>query len=462
MNILNETISEALARWTWGPVASEVSGNGDIQSITAAELEKRIDTLAAILAYHGVRSGVIVAIFLSNGIDFIAVLFALFRIGAVPVIGKMEYRALELTEIFANANPAVVVTESDGLGALTPFLAGRTVLRTDAGSLATVQLGPDKLVPGEFDAVPASINYTYRGLGYPLGAMISAEQYLHGARVLQEGLQGDPGEPLLFAIPMTHIFTLIGCIFVPLLYGMPMVIARTVHPRRTFDTIERLQVGHITAVPELYRLMLRTRDPDRTLGSLKTFVSGGSFLADEEYHALGEAFDIEVLHGYGLTEFTPASRNSRRESRPGTIGPLCDGVECRIAGENGSGEILIRTDTMRMEYYRRPVESAAAQKDGWFCTGDAGRFSNGHLVFERELKRTCKVNGLLVDLPEVESATQSVPGVRSASVSLVDGVLSARVSVEGNDDPRELNRSIRDFLKNKIAAYKIPQVNNVE
>jgi long-chain acyl-CoA synthetase len=237
---------------------------------------------------------------------------------------------------------------------------------------------------------------------------------------------------------------------------MPMIVARTFHPRRTFDAIDRLRVGHITAVPELYRLLLRTRDGDRPLPSLKTFVSGGSYLGSEEYHALCDAFDIEVLHGYGLTEFTPASRNSRGESRPGTVGPLCDGVECKIAGDS-SGEILLRTDTMRGEYYRRPRETREAKEEGWFKTGDGGHFSEGHLVFDREIKRTCKVNGLLVDLVEVEHALAEMPGVRYVEASFANGSVTARIETATSQTDRELSGSVREFLRERLAAYKIPK-----
>ncbi len=456
MNMLDETLTPALHRWRWGPVATELSATGEETAVSAPELLDRIEAVAGLLRNAGVREGVIVALFLENSVDFLAILFALFRLQAVPVIGKSEFRSMELGEIFENADPSVVISEGQMLPVLGPFLSGRLVFERGDRGLSIVQARSDAPKESALEGSVASINYTYRGLGYPLGAIISPEQYLHGARVLQEGLQGEAGEPMLFAIPMTHIFTLVGCLLVPILYGMPMVVARTFHPRRTFDAIERLQVSHITAVPELYRLLLRTRDPDRPLPTLKTFVSGGSYLSSEEYHALCGDFDIEVLHGYGLTEFTPASRNSRRESRPGTVGPLCDGVECQIAGDS-SGEILLRTDTMRGEYYRRPRETREAMQEGWFKTGDAGHFSEGHLVFDREIKRTCKVNGLLVDLVEVEQALAGMPGVRNVEASFANGSVTARVETVTSQTDRELSGSVREFLRERLAAYKIPK-----
>lgn len=454
MSPLYEALLEPLRRWSWGPVAIELSGDGEETWLDARELLIRVDAAAGTLQEAGVRPGVPVALFLDNSLDFLVVLFALFKLEAVPVIGKVEYRSLELSEIFRNADPPVVVAQENLFPHLAPFLSGRTVLSGVPRGVRTVERGEMPSRPLETGGAVASINYTYRGLGYPLGAMLSPEQYLHGARVLQDGLQGEPGEKMFFSIPMTHIFTLVGCILVPILYGMPMVIARTIHPRRTFDAIERLQVSHITAVPELYRLLLRTRDPDRGLSSLKAFVSGGSYLDPEEQAALCESFGIEVLHGYGLTEFTPVSRNVRNRSRAGTVGPLCEGVGCRIAED---GEILIRTGSMRMEYYRRPEESAAAREGEWFRTGDAGYISDGHLHFDHEIKRTCKVNGLLVDLEEVRKAILLHPEVHEATVERSEGALFARIETASTADDGSLPRELRNFLRERIATYKIPK-----
>lgn len=454
MSPLYQALLEALRRWDRGPLAIELSGLGEETPVYAGEFLNRLDGAATILETAGVGPGVPVAIFLDNSVDFLVALFALFKLEAVPVIGKVEYRALELEEIFRNADPPVVVAEESLFPYLAPFLPGRTVMRGEPGGMRLIERGEMPSLPLKAEGGVASINYTYRGLGYPLGAMLSPEQYLHGARVLQEGLQGEPGEKMFFSIPMSHIFTLVGCILVPILYGMPMVIARTIHPRRTFDAIERLGVSHITAVPELYRLLLRTRDPDRRLPSLKAFVSGGSYLDPDLQAALCESFGIEVLHGYGLTEFTPASRNVRNRSRAGTVGPLCDGVACRIAED---GEILIRTDSMRMEYYRRGEESAAARSGEWFRTGDAGHISDGHLYFDHEIKRTCKVNGLLVDLEEVRKALLLHPEVGEAIVEQSEGALHARIGVASGVDKEDLLRELRNFLRERMATYKIPR-----
>jgi long-chain acyl-CoA synthetase len=454
-----EVAEERLSSWGDHPVARELQPGRPAVAISAAAYRERIRALAAWLRAAGVGENTAVALFLENSIDHLLILFALFEIDALPVIAKLEYRTLELDEIFDNADPAVVVAEASHLEVLAPYLSGRHVIDHDGEEFRTRQHGETAgaaLRPAE--EVPegtASINYTYRGLGYPVGAVVTHAQYLHGARVLQDGLYGYPGESMLFSIPISHIFTLVGCVLVPLLYGLTAVIARTIHPRHIFEYFDTYGIEHVTAVPEIYRLLYKARPEGRLFPRLRTFVSGGSLLEAQEHGPIAEAFDLDFLHGYGLTEFTPASRNIRGRARAGTIGPICGDVECRIAPSDG--EILLRTETMAGSYYRREAVSEAACPDGWFRTGDIGSFEDGHLMFEREKKRTCKVGGIMVDLEEVKRALLMHPGVEGAEVDFRDATVQAGLDVSASVDFDATVKDIRGFLKPLIAAYKVPR-----
>ncbi len=467
--------AERLSGWGEHPVIRELQPGKEPRAISAAEYRSRIGELAAWLRREGVGENTAVALFLENSIDHLVMLFALFELAAVPVIAKLEYRSIELDEIFENADPAVVVTEAGHVDVLAPYLEGRHVIERAPEGFRTTQHG--RQTPGTNGAggrlpaapdVPegtASINYTYRGLGYPVGALVTHAQYLHGADVLQDGLYGYPGESMMFSIPISHIFTLIGCVLVPLRYGLTAVIARTIHPRMIFEYFDTYGIEHVTAVPEIYRLLYRALPEGRQFPGLRTFVSGGSLLRAEEHGSIARAFDLDFLHGYGLTEFTPASRNIRGRARAGTIGPVCGGVECRIAedGVGGAvegsvaGEVLLRTDTMSGAYYRRSEVSRQASANGWFRTGDIGRLDDGHLVFVREHKRTCKVGGVMVDLEEVKKALMMHPAVHDAHVEFRDGTVEAGLEVQPSTDFEETQRDIRAFLKPRIAAYKVPR-----
>src|SRR5208283_1394937 len=140
----------------------------------------------------------------------------------------------------------------------------------------------------------------------------------------------------------------------------------------------------------------------------------------------------------------------------GTIGPVCGGVTCRIdsPGSDGVGEILVKAPRVGGTYYGRPEESAEAQGDGWFRTGDLGRFDEDHLVFTRELKNTRKINGNMVDLEEVSRAIRSDTDVEEVQVTWERNELFSRIGVRRNVNFEEKVRQIRSFLRADLAGYK--------
>ena len=466
---MNPTIAsaalDALQQWGKHPCLVELRDAKNALPVSADELRSRILDASVQLSRWGLQRGTLVAVFLENSIDYVVILLALVRLKAIPVLGKLEYRTLELNEVFENSDPPVVISEQHHLSLLEPYLRGRTVISRTDQALRLVQQRAEPAEPADLADDIASVNYTYRGYGYPLGALVSHQQYLDGARVLQEeGLQAAPGDRMLYSIPMSHIFTLVGCIMVPLLYGLTGVIARTIHPRVLFDAINVLKIQHVTAVPELYALLRRAAGDSTQLPSLQAFVCGGSVLGDGEYHALRETFGVEVLHGYGLTEFTPVSRNSRGKARAGTVGPVCQGVECRIDSKDGSatGEILIRAASMSQGYYRRPRESQQSRAGDWLRTGDIGHFDGDHLVFDAEEKLTRKVNGVIVDLEEIRRALCLDPDIADAIVRAHQNSVEVDVVPARHFAPNEKIPQIRASLKQLLAPYKVPKTINLQ
>jgi long-subunit acyl-CoA synthetase (AMP-forming) len=450
--ILVEQVFASLENWGQHPVITEISpGQPDI-SLNSDSFVQKVESLSRIFAQMGIRERTPVPMFLENSIDFPISFLALIRLNAIPVMVKLDYRSIELTEVFRNLDPDVVISEISHIPVIEPWLTGKTVIVRNKDGFSKSQIGSDRCRSIDVPDDVATINYTYRGYGYPLGSMTSHNQYLHGAEVLQAGLQAVAGESMLVILPMSHIFTLIGCVTVPLMSGLTAVISRTMNPRRLFSTISKYSIQHLLSVPEIYELLSRVHRGDEPLESLKVFVSGGSYLAPEKFREYSEKFGVEVLHGYGLTEFTPVSRNIRGESRAGTIGPICNGVSCRFDG----GEILLDSPHVTRGYYKRDRETTDAFKDGLFRTGDMGHMEEDHLVFDKEHKQTRKMNGNLVDLTEVENAINAYPGTERCRLEYEPGKLSAYIVFKKTGESKI--DELRDYLFNSIARYKVPQL----
>ena len=137
-------------------------------------------------------------------------------------------------------------------------------------------------------------------------------------------------------------------------------------------------------------------------GRLRFFVSGGAPLSPAlSYAFLGAG--VTILQGDGMTETCIVSANRPEDNRVGSVGLPFPGVEVKTDEE---GEILVRGANVMRGYYNHPEETAAVfTEDGWFKTGDVGRFDErGHLFITDRKKELFKLsNGKYVAPQLVES-----------------------------------------------------------
>ncbi|MCX7785303.1 MAG: long-chain fatty acid--CoA ligase [candidate division WOR-3 bacterium] len=120
-------------------------------------------------------------------------------------------------------------------------------------------------------------------------------------------------------------------------------------------------------------------------GRLRLLVSGGAPL-DRRIAKIFQIVGINICEGYGLTETSPViSACTPKDNRLGTVGKIFPGVQVKI-GEND--EILVKGPNVMLGYHNKPEETAKAiDKDGWFHTGDQGKFDEfGNLIITGRLK----------------------------------------------------------------------------
>jgi long-chain acyl-CoA synthetase len=113
-------------------------------------------------------------------------------------------------------------------------------------------------------------------------------------------------------------------------------------------------------------------------GNIRAIASGSAAL-QPRLARIFLAADIPILEGYGLSETSPVcSVNSfQRGIRIGSVGPVIDGVEVKIAED---GEILVKGPNVMLGYYNLPEQTAEVINDGWFHTGDIGEFIEGKFL----------------------------------------------------------------------------------
>lgn len=126
-------------------------------------------------------------------------------------------------------------------------------------------------------------------------------------------------------------------------------------------------------------------------GRIKFTPCGGAPLSSEIiafFHSVG----INIKMGYGLTEtMATVCLYGDKHINFNTTGKTLNGVEIKI-GENN--EILVKSPGVMRGYYKKPEETAKVMKDGWFCTGDAGRIdTDGNLIITDRIKDLMKTSG---------------------------------------------------------------------
>ena len=182
-------------------------------------------------------------------------------------------------------------------------------------------------------------------------------------------------------------------------------------------------------------------------GKLRLVISGGAPISQEIIDTF-DALGITIINGYGITECSPLISVSHQLAPvPGSVGkPLtCNKVRLRDLNSDGEGEICVRGANVMMGYYKddRATE-AAFDEDGYFRTGDYGKFDrNGNLYITGRLKNLIILsNGKNVYPEEIESELSSLPGV--LEVVVYEG--KSRRGVEHNAIVAEIFPN-RDYLE---------------
>ncbi|MFC2091451.1 class I adenylate-forming enzyme family protein [Elusimicrobiota bacterium] len=513
MNIVNDIYK--VARKIPDKICIIQSGN----KISYSELLNRIDNLETILLRMGIREKDKVALILPNSLDLIVSFLCILKINAIAVPLEPIYVLREYQETFSECNPKLLITTSAilmkslvydavllenkkiliadkckfteksasgnpnfsnvkirniGYNTSLDELLGQPSNKTNAPALSIdhnlsysdipESSEYDKEIISDDDHI-ASINYTYRGFGYHVGALLTHENYLAGAEALTN--IGKNAKTFFSLVPMAHIYGLIAGIIIPLLRGIETVIITSLSPRSIFKTIENTGIEFLISVPQLYTYLMQHFEKDKyDISSLKYCISGGSFLSAQTHEQIEQTLGIDLYQGYGLTEGLIVSCNRTEDNKPGTLGLPAQGISIKIAdnnfndlGVNKKGQILIHGPTVMKGYFRKEYETNQVLKHGWLCTGDYGHFDEqGYLYYDGLKKPIANISGHCADLKEIERILLMHPHIIEAKAHTQDDeLLGHRISVEVTTDKETAEHEIREFCYSRISCYKMPK-----
>ena len=437
---------------------------------------RQIAAVASVYQDLGVEVGDRVLILLPNSPEFLFFHFAALKVGAVSVPVNPEYRSWELGQMIGDCKPRLFVSNDlwlrDNSPGMERRLAGIRILRADQLNY-DLEHGDDKVLSLPSTAT-ASINYSYFGGGSPRGAMLTHGNYIYAATGYARHQGFTPAERFLIILPMAHVYALSGCINSGLIRGGTLVILHRHTPKPIFRTIQENAITVLSTVPVVFEYLSRFPQKDRyDRSSLRLCVTGGDFMPATVQQQVELALTAPVVQGYGLTECLPIICNPPNGiNKRGTLGIAGrKDIGLRIVGPKGDdvapgevGEIAIRSPTTMRGYFGRPQETAEVLRGGWLYTGDWGFLDeDGYLHFCGLRKRILNIYGNKVDPLEVANCLLSHPAVAEAKVkgaSVVGPRLQQELEISADvklkDGKTASEEELRAFLRQRLAAYKVP------
>ncbi|MFC4536726.1 (2,3-dihydroxybenzoyl)adenylate synthase [Sphaerisporangium dianthi] len=457
-------------------------------AVTYGALDRRADRLCAALAGLGLRRGDRVLVQLPNIVELGEVLFALLRLGAVPVLALPPLRSSELVQLgeISEASAYFVAARAGGFDYRK--LAREVRDRVPSLKHVIVVGDAEELVPlRELDAEPvdlpgpdaqdlAVLQLSGGTTAVPKLIPRTHADYLYCARVCRAASGFDSSSVYLAALPAVHNFPLISPgVLGALDAGARAVLAPLPSPDVVFPLIESEKVTHTSVVPPLALIWLNAAAsgsvPGHDLSSLRVLQVGGAKCSAEVARRIRPTLGCTLQQAFGMAEglinFTRL--DDPDEAIVWTQGrPISPADEIRVVDDEDRdvpdgepGHLLARGPYTIRGYYRAAAHNARAfTADGFYRTGDVvSRRADGNLVVEGRAKDQINRGGEKIAPEEVENHLLAHPSVFDASVvSMPDEYLGERACayvVPHGEPPAP--RELLGFLRGRgLAAYKIP------
>jgi fatty-acyl-CoA synthase len=400
---------------------------------------ERIETAAkALKAEFGVSRGDRVAILSLNRPDYLVLLYACARLGAMLVALNWRLAAAEQMFILSDAAVKVLLLEqafAEILPALDATLPDTRVVGLDftppapgyAFEALLAQAAGDSRNPHVDLSCPLLIVYTSGTTGRPKGAVLRQEALLWNGVMSQHMHRLNSGDHVLTVLPFFHVGGLNIQTTPALHYGATVTILSRFTPDAALTTIARARPTLTVLVPATIQAI--TDHPDwaaTDLSSLKA-VSTGSQIVPPHLIERIVSRGVPVLQVYGSTETCPIAVYTRLGgdlSRTGSTGlpGLC--CEAAVVDDSGvelppdtPGEIAVRGPNVFVEYWGNAAATREVLREGWFRTGDIGRRdADGYFSVHDRKKNMIISGGENIYPAEVERVLLEHPDVADCGV----------------------------------------------
>lgn len=472
-------------------------------TLTYSGLDRAANAIAFALQLDGINTGELAAVFIPNSAAYISAVIGIQKACGVFMPADPNAPLDRQARMFSKASPSVVITDEERLPQFQLFAErsgykprslmvvapdGPVKMYRNDGSADTIPVSETELqrtLPGTEDDL--YVLFTSGTTGDPkavLGMQKSLAHFLNWERrefQLDETVHASNLAPTTFDVSLRDIFvplTAGGCV------SVPHESVRT-SPSALLDWLSDRKINLVHIVPSVFRLLLDELEKRQYAKSLMSnmrhiMLAGEAVYGRDVIRFRNIADDaVQLVNLYGPSETTLAKLFHRMDyipENPSRIMPLGQPIsntaaliikQGRLAEIGEIGEIYIKTPFRSKGYFRDPELTAEAfianpltgdPDDIVYRTGDMGRYMNDRSVeFAGRLDRQVKVNGVRVELSEVDEAVSSFDGIKQALVmphSRRDGEIS--LICYYTEERHIETESLRDYLSQSLYSAMIP------
>ncbi|HEX9211474.1 MAG TPA: AMP-binding protein [Bradyrhizobium sp.] len=463
----------------------------DRTPVSLTEFSGKVEQTAAWLAAQGIGKGDVVAVWLVNRVEWIALLFAAARLGAVIAAVNTRYRSAEVTHLLKLSGAKLLVVEAafrtidfaailaDIAKAEVPALQKLAVVGTDAipAHWPCIRFDafdkPYPPAPAQDDVDLPVLLYTTSGTtkGPKLVAHSQRTLATHAASVARALELSPQRHSLLAMLPFCGTFGMTGLLAF-IAAGVTIHVLDAFEASPALKILSERKITHAFGSDEMFRRILTLTDAPRPPPHLEVCGFAAFQPGWRELAAEAEARGLPLYGLYGSSEVQALFSISRASDAfadriEGGGWPMSPEARVRVrdtetgelAAPDVSGEIEISAPSRFLGYFNNPEATRdAITADGFFRTGDIGRLRrDGSFVYETRAGDAMRLGGFLVAPGEIEDELKSCAGVADAQVVAVDLKGHARCIafvIPAGAPPRQETLTAR--LRERLAGYKIP------
>lgn len=310
----------------------------------------------------------------------------------------------------------------------------------------------------------ASIYYSSGTTGNPKGVMYTHENMVSLISSIIKNFNFNRKDKILTLLPFGHTASINYNILPALMSGCDLFISKGFENLRTtfFNVLHEHKISYVQIVPTILFLLNKINQNVSHLNfsNLKFIGCGSSNLPLVSQIEFIEKFKINVANLYGLSESGPSHLDDPRLQNwePGSIGIPLDVNECKI---NTNNEILLKGKNIFKNYYNNNDLYNSVVVNGWFNTGDIGRYDNGKFWYSDRSKDLIIKGGINIVPMEIEEAIYMHDGVLECCVVGKKDIMKgeniiAVICLKKNYKDKNIIMDLKNNCKKYLSNYKIP------